>query len=73
VDPVFINNRNLNIIGSLGMPREDYLRTVEMAAAHGKRLGFDDLVTHRFPLERTEEAIGVAAKGFAVKTVVVPG
>ena len=72
VDPVRLNNYSQQIIGSLGMPREDFLRTVQLASQHGERLGFADLITHRFPLSRTEEGIAVAARGESVKAVIVP-
>ncbi|MCU1482194.1 MAG: hypothetical protein JWQ19_2980 [Subtercola sp.] len=72
IDPVRLNNYSQRIIGSLGMPREDFLHTVELATAHGERLGFADLITHRFPLSRTEEGIATAARGESVKAVVIP-
>ncbi|MES2169171.1 MAG: zinc-binding dehydrogenase, partial [Actinomycetota bacterium] len=72
VDLVRVNNRNLRIIGSLGALEEDYRRTVEIATEYGERLDFAGLVTHRFPLDRTEEAIRFAATGMPVKTVITP-
>ncbi|KAI9743706.1 MAG: hypothetical protein M1818_003022 [Claussenomyces sp. TS43310] len=72
IDPVRINNFNLKIIGSLGIDPETYLRTIEIATEHGTRLRFEDLITHRFPLQDIEKAIGTVAQGDSVKTVVVP-
>jgi threonine dehydrogenase-like Zn-dependent dehydrogenase len=72
IDPVRINNLNLSIVGSLGIREEDYARTVQIATEHGERLKFAHIITHRFPLEKLEEAIGVAARGESIKTVIVP-
>ncbi len=72
VDLVRVNNRNLRIIGSLGARDDEYRRTVEIATEYGEKLDFAGLVTHRFPLDRTEEAIRMAASGVPVKTVVEP-
>ncbi|KAF2494145.1 alcohol dehydrogenase [Lophium mytilinum] len=71
VDAVRIVNYNLQIIGSVGIEPELYLKTVEIATEHGRRLGFADLITHRFPLEELETAIRTARTD-SVKTVVVP-
>ncbi len=71
-NPVTINNRNLTIIGSLGYPPKALARTVELAG-EPVAAGFPSLITHRFPLERTDEAIATAARGEGVKVVVSPG
>lgn len=73
IDPIRINNLNLKIIGTLGNPPDTLRRTIEIAAEHGDRLGLSQLVTHRFPLEATEEAIRAVANGEAVKAVIAPG
>jgi 5-exo-hydroxycamphor dehydrogenase len=72
IDAVRINNYNLQIIGSVGIDPENYLKTVQIATEHGSRLGFADLITHRFPLSDLEEAIR-SARVYSVKTVVIPG
>jgi len=72
-DPIQLNNRSLAIIGSLGATQlSDYTTTIHLARRHGTNLAFADLITHRFPLSRTEEAIAVARSGAAVKAVVIP-
>ena len=72
VNPVMINNRNLTIIGSLGYPEEALARTVALAGELGEKYDFASLVTHRFPLDRTEDAIAAVGRGDAIKAVVVP-
>ncbi|MEV8150079.1 zinc-binding dehydrogenase [Arthrobacter sp. NPDC080073] len=72
VDPVRINNLNLQIIGSLSMEVHAFGRAVALAAEHGERLGFARLITHRFGLDETEVAIATVARGEAVKAVIEP-
>ncbi len=70
---VRLNNFSQSIIGSLGPARiEDLKTTVDLARDHGERLRFADLVTHRFPLSRTAEAIAAVGSGAAIKAVVLP-
>jgi 5-exo-hydroxycamphor dehydrogenase len=70
VDPVQINNLNLQIIGSLGVDPAHYWETVQIASVHGERLGLADLVTHKFPLEQLAEAIDTVRKGDSIKAVI---
>lgn len=73
LDPVALNNRNQAVIGSLGPAGlDDYGTTVEMARRHGHTLGFGDLITDRFPLSRTSDAIERVRSGRAIKAVVMP-
>ena len=73
LDVVRLNNLSQMVIGTMGPTSPaDYLTTIHLAARHGARLGFADLITHRFGLEDLEEAIGVAARGEAIKTLVLP-
>jgi threonine dehydrogenase-like Zn-dependent dehydrogenase len=73
VNVVRLNNFSQAIIGSLGPARIEDLKTVvELARDHGERLGFADLITHRFPLAQTAEAIHAVGSGAAIKAVVLP-
>jgi 5-exo-hydroxycamphor dehydrogenase len=72
IDPVRINNLNLSIIGSLGIEVEGYHRTVEIASKYDSHYRLAELVTHRWPLDRLEEALELVAKGVPVKAVIVP-
>lgn len=73
LDVVRLNNLSQRIIGTMGPTSpHDYLTTIHLAQRHGGRLGFADLITHRFGLEDLEHAIGVAGRGEAIKTIVVP-
>lgn len=71
-DPVPINNLNLHIVGSLGYAQDALLQAIRIATEHGEEFGFGELVGERFPLEQTQDAIASAARGEAVKTLVLP-
>jgi 5-exo-hydroxycamphor dehydrogenase len=73
LDVVELNNRSLAVIGSMGPADfEDYRTTIDLAGRYGTARGFRDLITHRFPLARTEDAIGAVGRGDAIKAVVDP-
>lgn len=70
IDPVQINNRNLHIIGSLGIVKDSFQATVDIAQEHGDRFRLADLITHRFRLEELEEGLNLMATGAPIKAVV---
>jgi 5-exo-hydroxycamphor dehydrogenase len=72
-DPIRLNNRSQSVIGSMGPTQlSDYLTTIHLAQRHGRRLGFAELITHRFSLSETEQAIDSARSGEAIKAIVLP-
>jgi threonine dehydrogenase-like Zn-dependent dehydrogenase len=73
LDPFKLNNESQSIIGSLGHTHySDHLTVIQLAQRFGGRLGFRDLITHRFPLPETEAAIAAMRSGEAIKAIVVP-
>jgi 5-exo-hydroxycamphor dehydrogenase len=72
VAPHVINNKNLTIVGSAFAQPRHYFRALELVEAHHAELPFAESVTHRFTLERCEDALGVVADGTAIKAVLVP-
>ena len=72
LDPFRLNNLSLRIIGSLGLTVGTHLRVLRLIEAHHARLDLSALITHRFPLDRVEEAIDAARQASAVKVVVTP-
>ncbi|EXJ71200.1 uncharacterized protein A1O5_06194 [Cladophialophora psammophila CBS 110553] len=72
INPVRINNFNLQIIGSLGIDVDAFRQTVDMASEHGGRFHFPELITHRFPLDRLEEAIVLSGQGIPIKAIILP-
>ena len=72
-DPVRLNNLSQSIIGTLGPTKlDDFAATVQLAATHGERLGFAQLITRRFPLAEAEQAIRAVGSGEAIKAIVFP-
>jgi 5-exo-hydroxycamphor dehydrogenase len=73
LDVVRLNNLNQAVVGSMGPASFDDCRTtILFAQRYGDRLGFADLVTHRFALSQTEQAIASARSGQAIKAIVLP-
>lgn len=73
LDVVRLNNLSQAIVGSMGPASLDDLRTtIQFAQRYGTKLGFADLITHRFPLPETEQAIACARSGEAIKAIVLP-
>lgn len=72
INPVRINNFNLQITGSLGIDVDSFQATVDIASEHGDRLHFGELITHRFSLDHLEEALVLAGQGVPIKAVIVP-
>jgi threonine dehydrogenase-like Zn-dependent dehydrogenase len=73
LDPFRLNNNSQSVIGSLGgTHHSDNLAVIRLAQRFGRRLGFADLITHRFPLANAEQAIATMRSGEAIKAVVLP-
>jgi 5-exo-hydroxycamphor dehydrogenase len=72
IDPVRINNLNLQIIGSLGIDPMHYRETVRIASVHGEGARLSDLVTHQFPLEQLAHAIETVKQGICIKAIITP-
>jgi len=62
--------REIEVMGSLGCRPVDYPRAIELVRQGKVRL--QELVTHRFPLERIGEALDTLRGGDAIRVVVTP-
>jgi 6-hydroxycyclohex-1-ene-1-carbonyl-CoA dehydrogenase len=62
--------RELDVIGSLGCRPADYPRVI--ALAQTGRIALERMVTHRFPLDRINDAFDVLRSGEAIRAVVTP-
>jgi Zn-dependent alcohol dehydrogenase len=63
--------REVTVLGSLGCRPVDYPPLIRMVA--DGRLKVKELVTHRFPLERINEAFDLLRRGQALRSIVLPG
>jgi Zn-dependent alcohol dehydrogenase len=62
--------REIEVIGSLGCRPVDYPRVIDLARSG--RIKLKEMVTHRFPLEKINDAFAVLRSGEAVRAIVVP-
>jgi Zn-dependent alcohol dehydrogenase len=62
--------RELEVVGSLGCRPLDYPRVIELVRQG--RIRLTELVTHRFPLDRIDDALDTLREGRAVRAVVMP-
>jgi len=73
LNPHHITRKQLAIYGSWGSEPRHMRQALEFLQARGDRFPFEQLVTHRFPLEKTTEALETTARWKSTKSVVVPG
>ncbi|MBI4540297.1 MAG: zinc-binding dehydrogenase [Gemmatimonadetes bacterium] len=62
--------REIEIVGSLGCRPVDYPRVIDLVRRGRVRLG--ELITHRFPLERINDAFDALRAGEPIRAVVTP-
>ena len=62
--------REIEILGSLGCRPVDYPRVIELVRQG--RIRLREMVTHRFPLDRINEAFDLLREGGVIRAVVVP-
>jgi threonine dehydrogenase-like Zn-dependent dehydrogenase len=63
--------RNLTLLGVGGEDARAYPGTLALLGRHHERVPFARLVTHRFPLAETAEAMRVALEARAAMKVIV--
>ncbi len=64
--------RNVSLLGIGGERSDFYLPTMRMLALNAERLPFEQVVSHRMPLERAAEAIELAQGNDSMKVVFAP-
>lgn len=62
--------RELEVIGSLGCRPVDYPPLIQMCAEG--RIKVSELVTHRFPLEKIDQAFELMKSGESLRSIVIP-
>jgi 5-exo-hydroxycamphor dehydrogenase len=72
VEPRYVNNTNLRIIGTaLAQPQHVY-GAIQVARAHHREFPIAEAVTHRFPLVESQKALEAVARLEPVKAVITP-
>jgi len=72
INPHHITRKQLRVFGSWGSEQRHMAQALEFLRLKGDRYPFEDLVTHRFPLERTMQALETTANWRSTKSVIVP-
>ncbi|HJU65031.1 MAG TPA: zinc-binding dehydrogenase [Gemmatimonadaceae bacterium] len=67
-----INRKHVEIRGCWGSDYSHFHRAVEIAAHHGHRIPWREMVTGRYPLAAAAEALEAVASRAALKALIVP-
>lgn len=71
-NPHVITRKQLQVFGSWSSEPRHMKAALEFLRANKERFPFDTMVTHRFPLEKANEALETTARWLSAKTVIVP-
>lgn len=71
-NPHIITRKQLQVFGSWSSEPRHMKAALEFLRANRERFPFDSMVTHRFSLERANEALETTAKWLSAKSVIVP-
>jgi 5-exo-hydroxycamphor dehydrogenase len=72
VEPRYLNNMNLRIIGTALFEARHVHGAIRVARRHHRELPMAEAVTHRFPLAESHKALEAVAALQSVKAVVLP-
>ena len=72
INPHVITRKQLTVQGSWASEPRHMAAAIEFLRKHGKRFPFDQLISHRFPLDRAFEALQTTAQWASSKSVIVP-
>ena len=72
IEPRYINNRNLRIIGSAAYRSSHLFGAIQVAQQQHQNFPMAEAVTHRFAIEDTQKALEAVANLETIKAVIVP-
>ena len=72
VEPRYLNNMNLRIIGTALFEARHVHGAIQVARRHHRDLPMAEAVTHRFPLAESQKALEAVAALQSVKAVILP-
>lgn len=73
IEPRYINNMNLRIIGTALYEGRHIHGAIRVAQAFHRELPMVEAITHRFLLDEAQLALGAVARQDAIKALIVPG
>ncbi|HVX42161.1 MAG TPA: zinc-binding dehydrogenase [Gemmatimonadaceae bacterium] len=68
-----LNRKHVEVKGCWGSRFDHFHRAVELAARHGDRKPWREMVSGRYDLEHADEALAAVAAKTALKALIVPG
>jgi len=71
-NPHVVTRKQLQIFGSWSSEPRHLKAAIEFLRQHRREFPFDSMVTHRFPLERANDALQTTARWLSAKSVLVP-
>jgi threonine dehydrogenase-like Zn-dependent dehydrogenase len=71
-NPHIVTRKQLQVFGSWSSEPRHMRAAIEYLRTRKDQFPFDTMVTHRFPLERANEALETTAQWIAAKSVIVP-
>jgi len=72
VEPRYLNNTNLRIIGTALFQSQHVYGAIQVARAHHREFPLAEAVTHRFLLAESQQALEAVARLETVKAVITP-
>ena len=72
-NPHLITRKQLQVFGSWSSEPRHLKVALEFLRDHRQDFAFDSMVTHRYPIERANEALGMTARWECAKGVIIPG
>ena len=72
VEPRYINNNNLRIMGSALYQSSHLYGAIQIAQQHHKNFPMADAVTHRFALADAQQALEAVARLETIKAIIIP-
>lgn len=72
LNPHVITRKQLTVFGSWSSEPRHMAMALEFLRSQGERFPFEQLVSHRFPLDRAFEALQTTAQWISRKSVIVP-
>ena len=71
-NPHVITRKQLQVFGSWSSEPRHMKSALEFLRTHRSSFPFDTMVSHRFPLEKANEALETTAKWISAKSVIIP-
>ena len=72
VNPFLLCSKNINLLGVYGGMPTDFLSAKRILARYHEKIPFEKIVTHKFSLDKADEALNAMRNMDSMKTVIIP-